>query len=148
MSISLVSGSHLVRGTVMMITAHPSDNFDWYNDGIWPKSDQLEIFLGFVYWKWKNRSFYLFVLLSGDCQVYSFTGTFPTMWRQPLEKCWETWRLPVLHLSLLSILSLFLCMILENVIITFFYTQLSSFPSSTYWRDCVYLGCTFLPPLL
>ena len=35
-------------------------------------------------------------------------------------------------------LSLFLYMVLENVLILFFYMQLSSFPSTTYWNDCLY----------
>ena len=35
-------------------------------------------------------------------------------------------------------LNLFLYMVLENVLILFFYMQLSSFPSTTYWNDCLY----------
>ena len=35
-------------------------------------------------------------------------------------------------------LSLFLYIVLENVLILFFYMQLSSFPSTTYWNDCLY----------
>ena len=38
----------------------------------------------------------------------------------------------VLYSGLQSILSLFLCMVLESVLISFFYTKLSSFPSTTY----------------
>ena len=35
-------------------------------------------------------------------------------------------------------MSLFLCMLLESVLISFFYMQLSSFPSISYWRDCLF----------
>ena len=35
-------------------------------------------------------------------------------------------------------MSLFLCMVLENVLITFFYMWRSSFSSITYWRDCLF----------
>ena len=43
-----------------------------------------------------------------------------------------------LHLGFSSILSLFLYMVLwETVVIFFFDTLLSSFPSSTYWQDCL-----------
>ena len=45
---------------------------------------------------------------------------------------------PVLHLGLESILSLILCMVLGSVLISFFYMQLSSFPSTTYRRDCLF----------
>ena len=38
------------------------------------------------------------------------------------------------------ILSLLLCMVVENVLISFFYMQLCSFPSTIYWRD--YLSST------
>ena len=42
------------------------------------------------------------------------------------------------HISCFSfILSLFLCMVLGSVLISFFYMQLPSFPSTTYWRDSV-----------
>ena len=37
-----------------------------------------------------------------------------------------------------SILSLFLCMMVGNVLISPFYMQLFSFPSTTYWRDCIF----------
>ena len=43
-----------------------------------------------------------------------------------------------LHLRLWSILSLLLCLVLENVLISFFHMQLYSFPSTTYWRDCLF----------
>ena len=36
-----------------------------------------------------------------------------------------------------DILSLFLCMVLESVLVSFFYTWLTSSPSTTYWRDCL-----------
>ena len=35
-------------------------------------------------------------------------------------------------------MSLFLYMVLKNVLISFFYKYLSSFPSTTYWRDCLF----------
>ena len=41
----------------------------------------------------------------------------------------------ILHIGLKSILSLFLYIVLDNVLISFFYMQLSSFPSTTYWKD-------------
>ena len=41
-------------------------------------------------------------------------------------------------LGLYSILSLFLCMVLENVLILFFYMLLSNFPSTSYWRDYLF----------
>ena len=41
-----------------------------------------------------------------------------------------------------------LCMILGSVLVSFFYMQLSSFPSTTYWRDClfsiVYIPASFV----
>ena len=37
-----------------------------------------------------------------------------------------------------SILSLFLCMMVGNVLISPFYMQLFSFPSTSYWRDCIF----------
>ena len=37
----------------------------------------------------------------------------------------------VLHLDLSYILSLFLCMVLESVLVSFFYKWLTSFPSTT-----------------
>ena len=43
-----------------------------------------------------------------------------------------------LNLGLESILSLFLCIVLGSVLISFFYMKLSSFPSTTYWRDCLF----------
>ena len=36
------------------------------------------------------------------------------------------------------ILSLFLCMVLGSVLISFFYMRLSSFPSTTYWTSCIF----------
>ena len=39
--------------------------------------------------------------------------------------------LPALHLDLLSILSLFLCMVLESVLVSFFYKWLTNFPGTT-----------------
>ena len=33
--------------------------------------------------------------------------------------------------------SLSLCMVLRSVLISFFYLELSSFPSTIYWRDCL-----------
>jgi len=39
----------------------------------------------------------------------------------------------------LSILSLFLCTVLGSVLISFFYTELSSFPSNTYFCHCIFL---------
>ena len=38
----------------------------------------------------------------------------------------------------LNHLSLFLCMVLGSILIPFFYMQLSSFPSTIYWRDCLF----------
>ena len=35
-------------------------------------------------------------------------------------------------------MSLFLCMVLGSVLISFFYMELSSFPSTTYWRGCLF----------
>ena len=35
-------------------------------------------------------------------------------------------------------LSLFLCMVLENVLVSFFYKWLTSFPSTTCERDCLF----------
>ena len=43
-----------------------------------------------------------------------------------------------LHLGIWSILSLFLCVILENVLISFFYMQLSTSPGTIYWRDSLF----------
>ena len=43
-----------------------------------------------------------------------------------------------LLLHLWCILSLLLCMVLENVLISFFYMQLYSFPSTIYWRGCLF----------
>jgi len=37
-----------------------------------------------------------------------------------------------------SILSLFLCLMVGNVLISPFYMQLFSFPSTSYWRDCIF----------
>ena len=39
---------------------------------------------------------------------------------------------------------LFLCVVLENVLISFFYMYLNI----TYWRDYFFLHCVFLPPFL
>ena len=46
-------------------------------------------------------------------------------------------------------MSLFLCMVLESVLVSFFYTWLISFPSTTCWRDKrqSFLHCIYLPPL-
>ena len=41
----------------------------------------------------------------------------------------------------LTHLSLFLCMVLENVQISFFYIKLCSFPSTSYWRHCLPVIC-------
>ena len=46
--------------------------------------------------------------------------------------------LSILHLSLASILGLFLYVALRNILISFFYMQPSNFPSITYWRDCLF----------
>ena len=35
-------------------------------------------------------------------------------------------------------MSLFLCVLLESVLISFFYMELPSFPRTTYWRDCLF----------
>ena len=32
----------------------------------------------------------------------------------------------------------FICMVLENVLILFFYMELSGFPSTAYWIDCLF----------
>ena len=45
---------------------------------------------------------------------------------------------PVLHLDLQSIWNLCLCVVFEIVLILFFYMKLSSFPSTTYWRDYLF----------
>ena len=34
-------------------------------------------------------------------------------------------------------MSLFFCMVLENILVSFFYMCLSSFPRVIYWRDCL-----------
>ena len=44
----------------------------------------------------------------------------------------------VLNLGVEYILSLFLCVVLENVLISFFNIQLFSFPTTIYWRDCLF----------
>ena len=41
-------------------------------------------------------------------------------------------------------MSLFLCMVLESVLVSFFYKWLTSFPSPTCWRDCLFHHCLFL----
>ena len=35
-------------------------------------------------------------------------------------------------------MSLFLCMVLESVLVSFFYKWLTTFPSTTCWRDCLF----------
>jgi len=40
----------------------------------------------------------------------------------------------VLHLSLQALLNLFLCMVWGYVLVSLIYMQLSSFPSTTFWR--------------
>ena len=53
--------------------------------------------------------------------------------------------LSVLYLGLESILSSFLCMVLGRVLPSFFSMWLSSLPSTTYWRDCLFsIGCSCL----
>ena len=44
----------------------------------------------------------------------------------------------ILHKVLKSILSLLFNIVLDNVVIPFFHMQLSSFPSTTCWRDCLF----------
>ena len=44
----------------------------------------------------------------------------------------------VFYLGLESIGSLFLCMVLGSVLISFFSMWLSSFPSTTYWTSCLF----------
>ena len=43
-----------------------------------------------------------------------------------------------LTFRLLIYLSLFSCMVLGSVLVSLFYMSLSSFPSTTYWRDCLF----------
>ena len=50
----------------------------------------------------------------------------------------------VLYLDLYSILSLFLCMLWESVLISLVYMQLSSFPN-TCWRDFFFIVYPCLP---
>ena len=58
---------------------------------------------------------------------------FPDQSSKPCPLHWQADSQPLCHQgSPSSILSLFLCMVLENVLISFFYMQLSSFPSTTY----------------
>ena len=38
-------------------------------------------------------------------------------------------------------------MALENILTSFFYMELCSFPSTTCWKDLSFLHCIFLPPL-
>ena len=44
----------------------------------------------------------------------------------------------VLYLILLAILILFLCMVWGSVLTSLIYIQLSSFPNTTFWRDCLF----------
>ena len=53
----------------------------------------------------------------------------------------------ILHVGLKSILSLSLCMVLGSVLISFFYMQLSSFPSSILLKRLSLLHSLFLPLL-
>ena len=56
-----------------------------------------------------------------------------------------------LHLGLWSILSLFLCIVLASVLISFYLHVASSFPSTTYWSDCLFsimYSCFFCPRLM
>ena len=41
-------------------------------------------------------------------------------------------------------MNLFLYMVWENVLISFFHTLLSSFPKTAYWRDCLFLIYAFV----
>ena len=44
----------------------------------------------------------------------------------------------IICLSLSGILSLYLCMVWGFVLVSLIYLQLSSFPSNTCWRDCLF----------
>ena len=48
--------------------------------------------------------------------------------------------------SLIHFFSLFLYMLWGNAVISLFYTWLSCFPSTSYWKDS-FPNCIFLPPL-
>ena len=50
----------------------------------------------------------------------------------------EVWEYLVLLLGLLSILSLFLCVYLENTLVAFFYIYLFRFTRNTYCMDCLF----------
>ena len=54
---------------------------------------------------------------------------------------------PVLHLGLQSTFRLFLYMVLEKVLILFFYVKLSSFPQHHILKKLSFLHCIVLPPL-
>ena len=43
--------------------------------------------------------------------------------------------------------SLFLCMVLESVLVSFFYKWLTSFPSTACYKRLSLIHCIFLPPL-
>ena len=53
-----------------------------------------------------------------------------------------------LHIGLKSSLSLFLYTVLDNILISFFYMQLSSFPSTTYCERLSFLHCILYSCLL
>ena len=48
------------------------------------------------------------------------------------------WWCPVVYLSLTAIWSLFLCMVWGCVPVSLIYMWLSSFPSTTCWKDCLF----------
>ena len=83
-------------------------------------------------WSWRNQPSWLQIIQ----QSYSQQDSMVLTQRQNIEK----WYLRIYLQGSngeTDILSLFLCMVLESVLVSFFYTWLTSSPSTTYWRDCL-----------
>jgi len=58
------------------------------------------------------------------------------------------WTVSCLTFKSLRILNLFLCMVWGSVLTSLIYMQLSNFPNTTWWRDCIFFHYIFLPSLL
>ena len=58
------------------------------------------------------------------------------------------WTVSCLTFKSLRILNLFLCMVWGSVLTSLIYMQLSNFPNTTWWSDCIFFHYIFLPSLL
>ena len=92
-----------------------------------------------MFWVWMGPIVYFFFSFDSFVWGDRFKKLLRSLSKSILSMfcLWVLW-FPVLNSCLKFILSLFLCIVWENILISLFYMQLFCFPSTTYWIGCLF----------